>query len=46
MGSLTDLLFHLTGLKALMWVTLLIWIGLFFYLRRVEAKVEQLEKRN
>jgi CcmD family protein len=26
-------------------VTLLIWIGLFLYLYRVEAKVNRLEKR-
>lgn len=26
-------------------VTLVIWIGLFFYLRRVEAKVERLERQ-
>ena len=33
------------GLYFFMAVTIVIWIGLFFYLRRVEAKVEQLEKR-
>lgn len=33
------------GFDFFMWVTLVIWIGLFLYLFRVEAKVKQLEKR-
>ena len=37
--------FSNTIVTFVMAVTLVIWIGLFLYLRRVEAKVEQLEKR-
>lgn len=33
------------GYYFFMAVTLVIWFGLFLYLRRVEAKVERLEKR-
>jgi len=33
------------GFDFFMWVTLVIWAGLFLYLFRVEAKVSQLEKR-
>jgi CcmD family protein len=32
------------GLYFLMGVTLVIWVGLFFYLWRVESKVERLER--
>ena len=39
-----DFLFRLANQYGTLWVTLLIWIGLFLYLRRVDRRIGELER--